>query len=257
MENIIIIIFSAVSLGVALASLCYSIFKGKRKVDETEMLRAPLLLVTSYALNKEYELVPPQDSGLPDSKQFSLDRRTYQQIDTEEKSSHYTIYMNATRSSGEEAKELLALGTIQIENAGYQMASCELEAINIAFLNGKSDLRLNPRQVDGEPVHNVLSLKDEPIEIFVSYRVSKNGDHSMLDLALLESQWEQKKQAAGENMLNVYMPGEVSCDRWKTITITFKTSNVHEELYRQEVILTNRDGVFTASSRLLERVKEK
>jgi len=257
MEKIIAIIGCVVSLAsiaVAIASYRYSKAKGARKADETEMLRAPLLQISSYAINgREYELKRPQDSGKPHAQQFSLDRRTFVQMDTKKESSYYSFYMNTTRSNAENDVELLAIGTLHIKNVGYWMASFEVEKVDITLLNGKYIVLL-PRQVENKPVHNVLNMADETVEIFVSFRLLKEGDYRVFKY---DADWERKRQAAGDNLLNVYMPGELSCDLWEMITITCITCNMHNEHYRQEFNMINTDGVITASSRLLERVKEK
>jgi hypothetical protein len=163
--------------------------------------------------------------------------------------------MNTLQSSGEDDAELLALGTLQITNVGHRMLSVEVEAVKIDFLNG-NDLTLYPSQANGGATHYILNTTDEVIEMLVSYRIPKDGDRRMFKYELLESQWEQKRQVTGENMLNVHIPGMLVCDLWKTITIRLVTCNIHNELYRQDIRLDNTDNVITTSSRLLERVKE-
>ena len=237
---------------IGLISIVVAIISFRYDKKKEEMLRAPLLQVASYTVNEfGFELLYPQDSGKPDSEQFSLDRRTFLLPNTQEKLQSYSFYMNVTRSSSEDAAEIIALGTMCLRNAGYDMASFELEKVDILFLNGKT-LVLSPRQVGGGPVHNILNMTEEAIDIMVSYRVAKKCDHSLFKDNI---DWNRKKELVGENVLNTYLPGELSCDLWKRITLTCVTCNMHNERYRQEFDMVNTDGVITTSSRLLERVK--
>ena len=243
-------IIATLSLLVAIASLCTGFYIGleklKQRANEQKQLRAPLLQIVQYKPLKDYVVSPQQNDSWASSGQFTLDRRSFGPKGQEKP--QYSLYLNATHSPADEHIDLFAMGVVYIKSVGHSIAAVELVEVTIYYPENRK-LSMTPRKVNNKPVHYILNMTKETIEVLFSIKSPKTGPYRFQDFnKIKESNVEEKLNLYANDALNVYIPGRLRCDHWEKIVLHFITYNSHNEAYRQNVEVHNRDGVITTHS---------